>query len=166
MISGLRPKLGYSGGANIMPGSWDPKIFPNLVDGVFVETSEYDTGYNCIAWAANDTTAWWQPAQGIGYYWPPGAPGGDSIWVYSAAFGTLGYEECQDAKLEEGWEKIALYAVLRDGELIATHAARQLQDGKWTSKLGDFEDITHENLEDVFCDDYGVDLMYMRRQRA
>jgi hypothetical protein len=145
-----------------MPGSWDPSDFPNLIDGVYVETSCYDTRYNCIAWAANDTTSWWQP----GWYWPNGAPSAETIWAYAAAFATRGYVECANPSHEDGWEKIALFAVLENGELIATHAARQLPDGQWTSKLGDFEDITHTTLEAVFCDDYGVDLMYMKRPRT
>jgi|GEM_PF-3681614 len=54
------------------------------------------------------------------------------------AFATLGYEVCDNVELEPGFEKIALYAGA-DG--IPTHAARQLQAGPWTSKLGRMEDI-------------------------
>jgi hypothetical protein len=149
-----------------MAGSWEAGDLPNLTDGVYAITSCYDTRYNCIAWAANDTTAWWQPIQGDGIYWPGEAPTDDTIWAYAAAFATLGYAECSNASLEDGCEKIALFAVLEDDEFIATHAARQLIDGKWTSKLGDFEDVTHATLEAVCCDAYGVDLLYMKRPRA
>ena len=83
----------------------------------------------------------------------------------ATAFETLGYVECFDPKLEAGWEKITIYATLEHGELMAQHAARQLEDGTWTSKLGDCEDITHKTLEAVECDDYGVGILYMKRSR-
>lgn len=53
---------------------------------------------------------------------------------------------CPDAVLEEGYEKVAIYAS-RGGE--ATHAARQLPNGRWTSKCGENIDIEHvlEGLE-------------------
>ena len=150
-----------------MAGSWDPNDFLGLVDCAYAITRCYDTRYNCFAWAANSITAWWQPTIGKGIYWPPSVPlWNESIWNYAAAFATLGYVECHDASLEEGWEKIALFATLENGELIAQHAARQLRDGMWTSKLGDFEDIIHMTLEAVSCDEYGVDLLYMKRPRT
>jgi hypothetical protein len=149
-----------------MPGSWDPNDFPNLVASNHALTSVYDTRYNCIAWAANDTSAWWEPFNGPGIYWPPGAPTDYSIWAYAAAFATLGYVECQTPTFEDGWEKIALYAELVHGEILATHAARQLADGTWTSKLGDLEDISHADLDALCGRAYGADVMYMKRVRV
>jgi hypothetical protein len=46
-------------------------------------------------------------------------------------------------ELEEGFEKIAIYA--KSGEL--THIARQLITGLWTSKLGQSWRVTHRSLE-------------------
>ena len=46
---------------------------------------------------------------------------------------------CDDGGLEPGHEKVALYVL--DGK--PTHAARQLPDGAWTSKLGRQIDIAH-----------------------
>ena len=46
----------------------------------------------------------------------------------------------EDGPLQDGYEKIAIYAL--DGE--PTHAARQLDTGRWTSKLGKHEDIEHD----------------------
>lgn len=54
-------------------------------------------------------------------------------------FEQLGYRVCSDSGLEEGYEKIAIYAL----EGSATHAARQLENGKWTSKLGENIDVEH-----------------------
>ena len=83
----------------------DPDNLPNLTDGVYAITSCYDTRYNCIAWAANDITTWWQPEDDYGTYWPAGVPKDNNIETYISAFETLGYLECRDGSLEEGWRK-------------------------------------------------------------
>jgi len=45
-----------------------------------------------------------------------------------------------------------------------THAARQLDDGTWTSKLGSLEDITHE-LQALEGADYGHVVLFMKREK-
>jgi hypothetical protein len=149
-----------------MAGSWDPDKLPNLIEGNYQETSCYDTKYNCIAWAADDTTAWWWPSSSPDYWPIAGSRIEPTIWAFAAAFETLGYIECHNSSLEPGWEKIAVFATLENGELVVQHASRQLEDGSWTSKIGDCEDVTHPKLEDVCCEDYGVDLLYMKRPRS
>ena len=74
-------------------------------------------------------------------------------------FRILGYEECGGYELESGYEKVALYA--RDGEW--THAARQLEGGRWTSKLGMYEDIEHPTPQGLCGDMYGDLHCVMRR---
>lgn len=59
---------------------------------------------------------------------------------FTQAYATQGYSPCKDAGLESGFEKIAIYV---NPMGIPTHAARQLPNGKWTSKLGTLEDIEH-----------------------
>jgi hypothetical protein len=49
-------------------------------------------------------------------------------------------------------EWVALFASA-DGNY--THAARQLPSGKWTSKLGTWEDIEHDSVEAVGGGAYG-----------
>jgi len=117
--------------------------------------------YNCIAWAAQDTNAWWWPDPMLTAYWPAEIPREETVVAFCAAFQTLGYEECESAELEEGVQKIALYA--RGGS--PTHAARQLANGRWTSKLGKGEDIQHE-LGDVEGELYGHVVKLFRRARA
>ena len=121
-------------------------------------TSEQDGTYNCIAWAAGYDDRWWshQP----GYYWI-GERGADAQFLVEL-FGILGYEECSGHDLEPGYEKVALYA--RDGEW--THAARQLESGRWTSKLGMYEDVAHTTLDSLSGDLYGDLHCVMRRPRA
>ena len=57
------------------------------------------------------------------------------------AFEDLGYIERTDASVELGMQKIAVF-VGDQGK--PTHAARQLPDGWWASKLGQQIDIEHE----------------------
>ena len=70
-----------------------------------------------------------------------------------------GYSLCEDNAKEPGYEKIALYAFVGQ----STHAARQLADGQWTSKVGQFEDITHPSLENLAGYAYGNVHCIMRR---
>ena len=44
-----------------------------------------------------------------------------------------------------------------------THAARQLPNGKWTSKFCRLEDIEHDRPEDVAGGAYGEVVGYLRR---
>jgi hypothetical protein len=59
--------------------------------------------------------------------------------------GTKDYEQCDDGTPECGYEKIAIY--VRSGEV--KHVARQLPDGRWTSKLGPGYLIEHSAVEDL-----------------
>jgi len=113
--------------------------FPNLAAHGYRETSPVSTVYNCIAWAAGVDDDWWWPDPGFVSYWPETAPRAETLDAFQAVFTSLGYEPCSDGKLEPGFEKVAFYA--RDGK--PKHAARQLPDGFWTSKLGPAIDITH-----------------------
>jgi hypothetical protein len=150
-----------------MAPSWDPTVFPNLLDGTYDETSPLDTRYNCIAFAAGDDTQWWEPQPGIGYYWPPNIPRQYTVDAYVRAFGSVGYVPCgQDSSVEPDHDKIALYATLdHRGQATPEHAAIQLSDGRWKSKIGDFEDIAHDTLERLNSPDYGAPLLYLKRPR-
>lgn len=57
-------------------------------------------------------------------------------------------------------EKIAIFSIGRE----FTHVARQLADGRWTSKLGGIKDIAH-TLESLTGGDYGDVVGYMQRPR-
>jgi hypothetical protein len=139
-------------------------IFPRLAEHGFTITSPRDTRYNCIAWAAGNSTHWWQPGVGGqplgGYYWPT-LNVQSTLETFERAFATLGYERCQTGDYELGYEKVAIY-VHADG--IATHAARQLEDGTWVSKLGKLEDIHHVDVEGVCGKAYGEVALFMRRE--
>jgi len=86
-------------------------------------------------------------------YWPRGVPKKEEdINSFFAAFATRGWKKCKNGRLKRGYEKIAIY-VDKLGE--PQHAARQLPDGTWTSKIGDWEDISHDTLESLEGVSYG-----------
>ena len=148
-----------------MPGSWPQQELPNLTNANCSITSPATRRYNCIAWVAKeDFRNWWPDPLGIGY-WPATAPRSVTTDAFIKAYGTLGFKLCYDGTLEEGLEKIALFGIGATGAEVPTHAARQLPTGEWTSKLGNFEDITHASAGDVNGPVYGQVLCYLERQR-
>ena len=78
------------------------------------------------------------------------------------AFGTLGYEVCPDGSLEADYEKVAIYT--QSG--VPTHAAKQLPDARWKSKLGSWEDIEHNTVKAVEEYIYGKTVLFLRRKLA
>lgn len=149
-----------------MCGNWSRSELPKLIAGTYVPTSPCTGKFNCIGWAAEDITSWWWPdSMGTGK-WPSGVPREVTLNAFIQAFATLGYMLCQDAVLEVGFEKIAFYAIREpDGSFSPTHAAKQLPNGNWSSKLGVYEDIEHFTLDAVDGPAYGTAVYYMKRQR-
>jgi hypothetical protein len=130
--------------------------FPRLTERNHRVTSPASADYNCIAWSVENTERWWQP----GAYWPTGTrPNDYGLGILVEAFRSLGFKECNDGTLEDGYEKVALYG----SAFFYTHAARQLPNGKWTSKLGRSEDIEHDAPDDLAGGIYGELHQYMRR---
>jgi hypothetical protein len=137
------------------------EAFPILEKDGFDETSPASAKYNCIAWAAGQETDWWWPYQHPDYYWPEGQPHEVTLRAFILVFESLGYQQCENGDLEADFEKIAIYAL--NGK--PTHAARQLRDGRWTSKLGRDIDISHtpSGLEGPA---YGQVAVYLKRPRG
>ena len=132
---------------------------PHLVD--FEVTSESTPQYNCFAWALGEDSQWIDP----GRYWPEDIPSDGTVNSFIELFRAAGYEPCGDGSLEAECEKIALYA-MNDSP---THAARQLENGQWTSKLGNYEDIVHATLEELQGElkySYGRVAVFMARARS
>lgn len=119
---------------------WLEQAFPRLAGTSYDITSARSQQYNCIAWAAGEDGRWWWPATAPDAYWPDGVPNDVTVDAFIQAYARLGYTRRSDASHEIGLEKIALFAT-PDGE--PTHAARQLENGTWTSKLGPSIDISH-----------------------
>jgi hypothetical protein len=127
--------------------------------------------YNCVALAADgDFTIWWapstlnsKPVKRPGFYWPDGIPTDASIESYIMLFKLLGYATCADFndRVEMLYEKIAIFGYPGDNEF--SHVAYQLYFG-WISKLGEWQDIKHRNLQGLKCDDYGQPMVIMKRR--
>lgn len=115
--------------------------FPSLNERNCQLTSPADEGYNCIAWAAEDPDCWWWPDPMQQKYWPTSAPRAETVEAFISAFGLLGYSEKTDSSVDAEKQKVAIFVNERGSP---THAARQLSDGRWTSKLGRQIDIAHE----------------------
>lgn len=116
-------------------------MFRNLRRSSYRITSRQTSLYNCISWAATEDHRLWWP---IGAYWPQGVPREENVESFINAFRTLGYEVCNDHTYEAKYEKVAIYV---DSSGTPTHMARQLKNGRWTSKLGSLEDIEHNTLQ-------------------
>jgi hypothetical protein len=142
-------------------GTSDPSkllldCFPGLGDCEWKISSPSTVKYNCIGWAMHDQGRNWWP---VFYYWPRGAIREETVEACRQAFVICGFEVCDSAGMELGFEKVAIYA--QGSEL--THAARQLPNGCWTSKIGELEDIEHETLEALESTEYGQVVLIMRR---
>ena len=98
--------------------------FPDLAADGWQETSPQDPRYNCIAFAADDTTRRWWPVLSPFYYWPPGAPKRETLAAFVAAYGTRGYVPCPDGNFDAEMEKVVIYC---DADGVPTHAARQVR---------------------------------------
>lgn len=125
-------------------------LFPYAESEGYSEQSPQNAEYNCIAWAAEDAENFWWP-NSDNSYWPESAPEALNIAAFVEAYRTVGYDLCDNDQLESEFDKIAIYA---DGGM-PTHAARQLTNGRWTSKLGRDEDIEHHTLHALEGPIYG-----------
>jgi hypothetical protein len=134
-------------------------VFPGLRGSDYRIASPQDPDYNCIAHAAGDQRNRWWPDLGGQDTWPEGSPREETLEAFSAAFAVLGYVVCEGPEPESGFEKVAFFA---DAHGVPTHAARQVPGGRWTSKLGELEDIEHA-LHDLSGLAYGSVVLVMKR---
>lgn len=121
-----------------------------------VITSPRDLHYNCIAHALGIRDAVWWPLGSGDLRWLPGWPRVLTVDNVEGVF--VGFERCANGIPEPGFEKIAIYAKNKK----PTHAARQLESGRWTSKLGPDEDVEHD-LADLMGRRYGQPVVFLRR---
>lgn len=148
-----------------------PQLFPKLAGTGYTITSPVDNSYNCIAFAVGDQTKWWWPILGPAQvteadaketivYWPPRAPVSESLDAFISALASLGFAPSEGIGNTAAGERVALYAV--DGRV--KHAARQMPNGRWRSKMGKSVDIEHE-LTAVEGPLYGTVAAILMRQR-
>jgi hypothetical protein len=75
-------------------------------------------------------------------------------------------ETIHRASLQNGIEKVALFALRAGAVLVPRHAALQLESGIWTSKMGALEDITHRTYDAVNGPMYGEAVEFLARPRS
>jgi hypothetical protein len=135
--------------------------FPGLRSTAFRVTSPADPSYNCIAWAAGNATDWWWPLDDARKaYWPLDVSREITLDAFRSAFVSLGYAVCDGDILEPSHEKVAIFT---DATGRPTHAARQLRTGRWSSKLGQSEDIEHD-LRALEGGPYGAVALILKRK--
>lgn len=153
-------------------------VFPNLEDerDVFHIKSPETGSYNCIAWAMGFDDRWvdyildrpkkWWPKE-VNMDWHP-----DSL---IKAFCAVGFEQCEDDKCEEEYDKVALYKVRPYFEPLSgkwidewgwAHAAKVVGEGRYHSKIGESFDIYHRNGNVFEGTSYGIIYCFMRRLKC
>ena len=122
---------------------WLLAAFPGLARNGCIVTSPPDQHYNCIVWVVGDNRQWWwpTPADFTEAFWPKGIAREETVPAFRDAFISAGFVECQTDHFETGHEKIALFA---NDDGVPLHSSRQCANGRWTSKMGELEDIEHE----------------------
>ena len=96
--------------------------------------------------------------------WPSDIPREETVKAFELFFSKMGFVRTQNAELEQGYEKVAIYA--RDA--TATHVARQILQkpyvGCWTSKLGSEVDIRHATINSIEGIAYGSVALILKRK--
>ena len=123
-------------------------VFPNLGTQNHRITSRKDPSYNCVAWAVEDTSLWWDH---IGGFWPEGLTRDASVETYVELFRLLGFE------LSDSGNPVSRRS------RCTVERSHTWHSGNWTSKLGALEDIEHTDLESLADSSYGRPLLFMRR---
>ena len=134
--------------------------FPNSSYDPFLITSDYTPKYNCISWAYEDISRWYWPDPANIYYWPENISRKVDLNSFVLLFQSIGYLLCNNGSLEPGYLKVAIFT---DSNNIPTHAARQLLNGFWTSKLGQNIDVQH-SINSMEQGEYGNVAIYLKRK--
>jgi len=99
----------------------------------------------------------------LGWLWPTEVPADLRLSTLVSMLAKYGFERCFTGELDPTLSKIALYG---GGEHV-THAARQLESGRWTSKRGIFgDDIEHDTADAIAGGEYFEILAYFQRPKT
>lgn len=133
--------------------------FPNSYKEPFKITSPNTWEYNCIAWSLEVKDLWYWPGPHPKQYWPNDIPREVTVEAFVELYRKHDFEICDDGSFDKGFLKIALF--VKDG--APTHAARQLGNDSWTSKLGPNIDVRH-TIEAMEGGKYGDVHLYMEKK--
>lgn len=121
-------------------------------------TSVQTWDYNCVMWSLNIDDDWKDF-----FYTEDGYVSPDqSINPYINFFKERGFQICENGELEPGQTKICIYS--KNG--IFSHVSRLMENGRWASKMGNYEDIEHLSEFDVSGIGYGKPETYMKKAMA
>ncbi len=134
--------------------------WPQSMFEPFVITSPKTSRYNCIAWAFEDDTKFYWPDDTKLYFWPSHVPREVTVEAFVKLYESINYKTCDNGDFEDGYNKIAIYS--NNGK--PTHAARQVNEKSWTSKLGIHEDVAH-SIEAMQNGSYGNVAVFMKRKK-
>lgn len=138
------------------------KEFPKLKnDSHFVVNSPITAVYNCIAFAMGLQDRWVD--NNIlcpGHWWPPISDCSMKKEALIKAFEYLKFQLCEDASIEEGYDKVVLFCDNADNW---THAARIIGDGIEHSKFGQGWDAFYSGNGIFAGSCYGQEYAYMKR---
>lgn len=132
-------------------------------------TSRSTGEYNCIAWALGFDDVWFEPPEGGARYpdsiysWPDDIPDEFSAFAYIRLFEIHGFRRCKTCEAETGYVKVALW--FDPTKPRRPHAARLCEDGYWTSKMGDEEDIKHD-IRALMGGPYGDNIYFLKKRVA
>ena len=76
------------------------------------------------------------------------------------AFAGKEYERCNDYEAEVGYQKVALY----EAQDLIQHAAAQMPNGRWRSKMGRGPVIEHHSPNSLSGGPYGNPTIIMRKE--
>jgi hypothetical protein len=93
--------------------------------------------------------------------WTAGARYRFGLEAPISAYEVIGYRLCPGGGPvpEEGYDKVALYAENSEWR----RAAKLPEDGRWSSELGDLEDVSRDSPEDVCGKFHGELACFMLR---
>ena len=135
--------------------------FPKLGSDTNFKVNSPCTGvYNCIAFAMGLTDRWVDTFSAPGHWWPPIAERSESKESLIKAFEYMGYEICDAADIEDGYEKVVLFC--KDDSW--THAAKIIANGVEHSKFGIGWDAIHSGNHIFQGSSYGDEYAYMKRK--
>jgi hypothetical protein len=133
--------------------------FPALTTANHSVTSDHSLIYNCIAWSLGDISKWWWPE--IYGYWPEGCRRSTELSSFVDMYEYMGYSITSSLVYSTTERRIAIF--VKDNK--ATHAAVQLDNSRWSSKLGQNQDIVH-TLSALEGPLYGSVQVYMVKSEA
>lgn len=136
---------------------------PKYEEGVNGKTTSPQSGlYNCVAHSVGASLFYIWPDADEEYGWPEHIPRDDSRSAFIGFYRLCGFEPCNDASPEPGYEKVVIYELA--GRVA--HVALQSDDGTWSSKIGDLTDVMHRRLDVVASAHNGQPAQAMRRRRT